>query len=466
MTGTTTAPLRGHERILTIGLVTLITLAAFEAIATATVMPAAREDLGGTALYGWAFSAFLLTSLVGIVYAGAAADRHGPTRPLILGLIAFGVGLLVAGLAPSMPVLVLGRAIQGIGAGVVPPVAYVAVGRGFDEAARPRIFALFATAWVVPGLLGPALAGAAADYLTWRLAFLAVVPPVVIAGAIVLPALSRLGPVPATTARANSAPLRWAVVLALGAGLMLAGVSLRSPLLSPVPIVLGLATGVAALHRLLPAGTLTARRGLPSAILGLGALNMAFFGIDAFAPFLLTEVRGQSAIVAGLIVSTAAVTWTAGTWFVERNATRWSRQAFIRTGTFLVAVGAVGLIALTNDAVPVPVAFAVWAVAALGIGLAYPNFSLITLASAPAGEVGAVTAGSKLAESLAGALGTGIVGSIVAAGEAGGWTAGAFAIGFTLMATVALGATALSTRLPGHRAAASALWIVPATEHA
>src|SRR5215204_3880106 len=111
------------RRRLTAGLVLTITLVAFEALAVATVMPVVADDLGGLGLYGWVFSGFFLGSLLGIVLAGQLADRRGTRLPLALGLTLFTVGLLVGGTAPSMLVLVGGRVLQGMGAGVVPAVA-------------------------------------------------------------------------------------------------------------------------------------------------------------------------------------------------------------------------------------------------------------------------------------------------------------------------------------------------------
>ena len=111
-----------HERWrgLTVGLVLNVTFVAFEALAIATIMPLVADDLGGIELYGWVFSAFLLANLVGIVVAGEFADRFGPALPFGAGLALFAVGLLIGGLAPSMPVLVAARAVQGLGAGAIP----------------------------------------------------------------------------------------------------------------------------------------------------------------------------------------------------------------------------------------------------------------------------------------------------------------------------------------------------------
>src|SRR3954452_15648212 len=91
-------------RSLTLGLVLTITLVASEALAVATILPDVRDDLGGIRLYGWVYSAFMLSSMVGIVAAGRAADRRGPAQPYLAGLVLFAAGLVVGGLAPSMPV--------------------------------------------------------------------------------------------------------------------------------------------------------------------------------------------------------------------------------------------------------------------------------------------------------------------------------------------------------------------------
>ena len=182
-----------HRRALTLGLVLSVTFVAVEALAVITVMPVVARDLDGLALYGWVFSTFQLSSLIGIVVAGRDADRHGPARPYVAGLVLFSAGLLVAGLAPFMWVLVAGRCLQGLGAGAVPAVAYVAIGRSLREVQRARMMAVLSTAWVVPGLVGPGVAAAVAHLFGWRWVFLGLIPLVGVAGPIAVPALVRLG---------------------------------------------------------------------------------------------------------------------------------------------------------------------------------------------------------------------------------------------------------------------------------
>ena len=141
--------------IAVVGLVLVITLIGFEAMAIATVMPRVSRELHGIRLYGWVFSAFLLASLLGIVLGGRLADRHGPARPFVLGLVLFSAGLVLGGLAPSMPVLVFARAVQGLGAGAIPTVIYVVIGRAYPPVLQPRMFAVLSSAWVLPALIGP-----------------------------------------------------------------------------------------------------------------------------------------------------------------------------------------------------------------------------------------------------------------------------------------------------------------------
>src|SRR5262245_55390891 len=128
-----------QRRALTTGLVLTITFVASEALAVVTVMPVVACDLGGLRLYGWVFSGFMLGSVVGIVAAGREADRRGPAVPFVAGVVLFGSGLAVAGLAPSMDVLVAGRVLEGRGGGGAPSVAVAPIGRGPPAALQPRM---------------------------------------------------------------------------------------------------------------------------------------------------------------------------------------------------------------------------------------------------------------------------------------------------------------------------------------
>jgi len=435
---------RGQRAGLTIGLLMAVTVVAFEALAVGTVMPKAEEDLGHLELYGWTFSGFLLASIIGITWAGTQADRHGPGRPLAIGMTLFGIGLLIAGLAPSMYVLVAGRIIQGLGAGALPAIVYVVIGRGYPESLRPRMLAMLATAWVVPGFIGPVIGGAVAEWISWRATFLMIVPVLPLAAWLTLPAIYRLGP---PGSEPGPSRIGMAARVAGGGGLVLAGIATGNALFAIPLAIAGLAIGIPALRKLLPQGTFTARPGLPAAIAGNGFLNMAFFSADAFIPYMLTTYRGYSTFVAGLALTSATLSWTAGSWLQERTAHRTSRAGRATFGGIFVAVGLAATSVVLIEGVPgVTVAFT-WAVAGFGIGIAYPTFSLEMLASTPAGREGETSSAMKLTETLAGAAGIGIAGGIVASGEAAGWAGPALASVFVLAGAAAVMTMVVARRI-------------------
>ncbi|MFM7735376.1 MAG: MFS transporter, partial [Alphaproteobacteria bacterium] len=173
-----------ERRALTIGLLLNVVAGAFEALAVATALPSVVRDLGGLDLYGWAFSAYLLASLVGIALAGTVADARGPSLPMVAGAASFVVGLAIAGAAGSMPVVVVGRAVQGLGSGAISAVGYAAIARAYPAFAHPRMLALLSSAWVVPGLIGPVIAGFVAEHAGWRWVFLGIAPLVAIGTAL------------------------------------------------------------------------------------------------------------------------------------------------------------------------------------------------------------------------------------------------------------------------------------------
>jgi len=411
-----------HERWrgLTVGLVLNVTFVAFEALAIATIMPLVAEDLGGIALYGWVFSAFLLADLVGIVIAGELADRFGPAVPFGAGLALFAVGLLIGGLAPSMPVLVAARAIQGFGAGAIPAVAYMVIGRTYPDALRPRMFAVLSTAWVVPGLAGPALAAFVADHIGWRSVFLGLLPVVIVAGSL---ALRELRSVPGNPDRAARRVLLDAVRVAAGAGLALAGLQARDIVLSSLLVAVGLVLGVPALRNLMPPGTFTARGALPAAVLSRGVLTFAFFAPDIFVPLTLTTIRGESVVVSGIALTAGTLAWTTGAWIQERTVFRVGPAPLVRYGFLLLAVGIAGMVSVLTEVAPAWFGIPAWGVAGLGIGLAYSPISLTVLRHAPAGNEGAAASSMQLADILGTALGTGIGAVAVAAAVASGGSA-------------------------------------------
>jgi MFS family permease len=445
-----------QQRALTIGLVLTITFVASEALAVVTVMPVVARDLGGLRLYGWVFSGFMLGSVIGIVAAGREADRRGPALPFVAGVVLFGSGLATAGLAPSMGVLVAGRVLQGIGAGAVPSVAYAAIGRSLPETLRARMMAVLSTAWVAPGLAGPAISAEVARLFGWRWVFLGLLPIVAVAGGIAVPALIRLGPPAAAGAEEHR--MIDGFRTAIGATMILAGLTLAAgsgsgrgrvaAVLGGLGLIAaGLAVGLPALRRLFPAGTLTARPGLPATILTRGLLTFTFFGADAYVTLAVTAVRHRTPVVAGIAVTGATVAWTIGAWVQARLSTTWDGRRLVRTGLAIVLVGIAGMVMVLRPAVPVAEGLAAWTVAGLGMGLAYAPISLMMLQKAPPGQEGRVSASLNLADVLGTAIGIGVGGAAVTAAAGRDLDLG-ITVAFAAAAAVGLAALAVTRRLP------------------
>ena len=438
------------RRPLTVGLVLAVTFVAFEALAVATILPLVGRHLGDLRLYGWVFSAFLLASLIGIVVAGTLADRVPLGQPMLAGLGLFTLGLVIGGTAPDMAVLVAGRAVQGLGAGVVPAVAYVAISRCYQDEARPRMFAVLSTAWVVPGLVGPAIAALVAAAVGWRWVFLGLIPLVVAAGALVVLALRNVPP----PANPETATVPYLAVLGVVGGAGTALASLNSGVV-PVAVAGGIAGAIllaASLRQLTPPRHLSARQGLSATILSRALLTCCFFSGDAYVPYAIVIVRHAPTAVAALALTASTLTWTAGSWVQARCIARYGPRRLVRAGQCLVVVGLALMCLVLLPSVPPALGIAAWAVAGGGIGTAYAPLSLATLNRAAPGEEGRATSALQLCDVLGQAVGIGVAGAIVAAATTGTGTGTGHGIGvalaFSFAIAIALIAVIAGARLP------------------
>jgi MFS family permease len=405
------------QRLLTAGLVFMVTAVGFEGLAVPTVLPATLAEFGGLPLYGWAFSGFWLSNLVGITAAGAQADRRGPFAPFVAGTLLFTAGLLVAGLAPGMEWVVAGRVVQGLGAGAISSITYVVIARGYDRGHRPRMIAIISSAWVVPGLVGPALAGYVAQESSWRWTFLALAPLLPMAALAVSGPMRRLGaPPPAGQERAgHGRALVDSVQLAIGAALMLGAVAAGNLLLGVAGVSVGGVAALLAARRLLPKGTFSARAGPPGAIAVIGLISIGFFGVEAFIPLAVSSLRGAGTVAGGLALTAAAVTWAIGAWLQARLGRGGSRRVLTAAGVGLIALG-IGMEAVipVTALAPIWLAAVAWAISGLGMGIAYSLATLAVIEGAQPGTEGAASASVQLAEALGIGLGTGVAGAVVA----------------------------------------------------
>ncbi|MFS0701636.1 MFS transporter [Cellulomonas sp. 179-A 4D5 NHS] len=482
-----TSPFVPGLRATTLGMLALIALGAFEALAVSTAMPSVVTDLGGFELYATAFAGPVAAGVVGLTVAGLWTDRRSPVAPLLTGVALFLAGLVVAGLAGSMPVLVAGRVVQGIGSGLYSVVLYVVVARVYPEATRPRVFAAFAAAWVVPGLIGPFLAGVIVEQLGWRWVFLGVPLLAVPAVLALWPALTAIRQAPRASADASgSAPFvedangsarpagdTDASATSVGADADPSGARRSDARTSTQLVALSVvaAVGVLALHhagqqrgasalawtvaggaavaltlpRMLPPGTLRAARGLPTVIALRGLLSAAFTAAEVFMPLLLQTHRGLGPSAAGAVLTCAAVSWSTGSWLRGRGFGGWSDVRWLRVGGGAMVAGIAVVALVVAPAAPVAIAYVGWTVAGLGMGLAFPTTSILTLRLSPPESQGANSSALQIMDSVSIALVLALSGALLTA-LGGPAELRAFAAGFALAAAVALVAALVAHR--------------------
>ncbi|MCW5667965.1 MAG: MFS transporter [Piscinibacter sp.] len=384
-----------------LGAVALVSLIAFEAMALAAAMPAIAAALDGLGLYALAFGGMVATSVIGMVAAGRWCDRHGARRATALGLVVFGAGLLIAGAASGMGWVVAGRVVQGFGAGMLGVALYVGMGQLVPAALHPRLFALLAAAWVVPGLVGPPLAAGLVHWLGWRSVFFVAAALVPLTALLLLPSFGRL-PRPARAAAPQvDQRLAWAALAALGALLLhAAGQALPAAWRGPA-LLAGLGAAGLAAARLLPRGSLAAAPGLPAVVALRGLLASAFGCAEVFLPLALTRAAGWSLAQAGIALSTGAVMWSLGSAVQARLQDAQHRRRGLQAGLAGVAAGlaivAAPLAAGTSSTIAT---FTGWALAGFGIGLGFPMLSVLTLALSRPEEQGRHASALQLADAL------------------------------------------------------------------
>ncbi|WP_255322855.1 MFS transporter [Lysobacter sp. K5869] len=403
-------------RGLTVGAVALVSLVGFEALAVTTAMPTVARALDGLPLYALAFAGTLAASVVGMVAAGPWADARGPGGPLRHGIAWFALGLIVAGLAPSMGWLIAGRIVQGFGGGLISVALYVVVGRVYPPALRVKIFAAFAAAWVLPAIVGPAISGAIVEHVGWRWVFLSVPLVAALAACWVLPSLRGLGPIAeAEPARPGDAMrLPWAVLataslLALHYGGQRSGWTALAWLL-PAALALTLAAS-----RLLPPGALRAARGLPTVVSLRGIAAGAYFLTEAYIPLLLSSERGLSPTWAGAVLTLGAIGWSTGSWLRGRNAHPRRPWRYLQAGMAMIALGVTAIAALALLRAPIALGIAGWIVSGLGMGLIYPTLSVLMLELSPPQEQGRNSSALHLGDAMYTAAALALGGSVFAA---------------------------------------------------
>jgi MFS family permease len=438
----------GARGRLTTGLLILEALVAVEIMIVATILPAVEEDLHGLALYGWNFAALTLASFGAVPIAGKLTDRLGPRTVFGAAIAIYGVGLALAATAPTMFVLVIARFVQGIGGGGLYVVSLATVAKTYPERIRPRVMALLASMWIVPGLLGPPIGAVIAETIGWRWAFVAPLPLIALAGFLVMPSLRGVS----VSEEESRLPVAASLILMVGVGVLLGGLTHLSAW-SVLLVIVGLAVTIPALRRITPPGTLTARRGLPAASAAAFLMSVAFFATDGFVTLMLTETRGLSVGIAGIVLTAATFAWAAGSWWQSRVIGRWGARRVCAIGAALIGTGS-AVVAIGLLDVPLVVPYLGWTIGALGMGIVFPTIPLSVMGEAREGREAGELSSTILMDYLGVGIGSGLAGASVALADAGrvsleAGLAGAFGIGIVAAVLLVL----VARRIPDARPA-------------
>lgn len=360
-------------------------LLAFNSFLATVALPTAVEELGGVALISWALTLFLVTAIVGGSGAALLKRRLGSRTALLLSAGVFLAGALIAASATAMPQVLVGRALQGLGEGVVSAICFALIPELFPSRLVPKVFGLQAMIWAVAGFGGPAVAGLLTELVSWRAAFLVNLPLVMIFAAMVMlkiPAHSN----------EDKPSIRFPGVrlLAIGAGILLVALAgLVEPAMAAA-LLLGAAVLLVgavwmdgrARDRLMPPDAFR-----PVSVVGTGLwmlllINIAAAGSAVYLILIVQMMWGYGATAAGVLSGVLAVAWSTSSITVANVRSKETRKTLIRTGPILIAAGLVlVLLGLQIDQVAVVVVGQMTIGAGFGVSNGYLNLTMMEAAS-------------------------------------------------------------------------------------
>ncbi len=403
-----------HRPLTVVALLLGLFLAAMEMTVVSTAMPTAVGDLGGVHLYAWAFAAYMLTATVTVPIYGKIADLRGRKPVMLAGIALFLGGSFACGHASTMEQLIAFRAVQGLGAGAIQPMAMTIVGDLFDVHQRSRIQGLLGSVWGVAGLVGPLLGGAIVKWLSWRWVFYVNIPAGLGCAAVLWLAyhekverhehkLDVLGALLLSTA----------VVAALGAARS------RAMGLWTVPLAAVALAGFFLVERrarepLLPLDLFTQR--VMAVASGAGALvGASLVSTVTFVPLYVQSVLGGSPTQAGAAIAPMAIGWPVASALGGRLLPRIGYRILIRGGLLLSLCAAVLLAVLLRPGVRLAIPQALTALFGLGLGFANTPLVIAVQSSVPWNRRGVATASTMFFRNIGGTLAVGILGAVLAA---------------------------------------------------
>jgi EmrB/QacA subfamily drug resistance transporter len=410
-----------REQLLVIaGVMSGIAVAALDATVVGTAMPTVIGQLGGIDQYGWVFAAYLLTATTTVPVFATLADRYGRKPIFLSGLAIFVGGSMLCGISQTMLQLIIFRALQGLGAGAVTPIAFTIVGDIFEPRQRAKMQGFFSSVWGVAAIIGPALGGLITGTVGWRWVFYINVPAGLIAAILIGTTLHE-------SFERRSHRLDWVGTLTLTGGVaaLLLGVSEGSRAGFAQPAVLALLAAALVLlvvfgrnernaaEPLIDPGLV--RRPIVAAGLAIGTLaGVIMFGVTAYLPPVVQGVHGGSPLEAGAAVAAMSLSWPIASIVAGRAMLRYGSRPCVLAGTGFLVIGGLLLLLVTGfDSLWYAGVSA--AVVGLGMGLITTPVLVSIQTSVSWQQRGQATGLVQFSRTIGGAVGTGLMGAILAA---------------------------------------------------
>ena len=387
-------------------------IAAMEMTVVSTAMPTVVAELGGALHYSWVFSAYMLATTVTVPIYGKLADLYGRKPVMLVAMVIFLVASVACGQARTMTMLIAFRALQGIGAGGLQPIAITVVGDIFSVEERARMQGIFGAVWGVAGLVGPLVGGLIVSTLSWRWVFYINVPFGIVAGVILAFAL-----VEDIEKKDHELDFLGAGVLSVGVIALLVGVEgyaswLLLPL-SAIAFVGFVVVELRAAEPLLPP-RLFRRRIFAVASTIATIAGAAMIGLLTFLPLYAQGVLGVSPTAAGAAIAPMAIAWPAASALSGRLLGRFGFRPLVRTGMAILFVATLYLVwILGHDPSTTTLKIAAAAFGA-GMGLANTAIVISVQTSVSFSERGVATSSTMFFRSIGGTVGVGIMGAVLA----------------------------------------------------